>query len=193
LGVIGAGSFLVGGIFAIIQLRGIRRANNFTVLESFNERRGLAAAEIQDLIETMPVCQVPADFEAIKHAWLDRCYSVVGELNSWGQYVEEKLFDKRLYLSAFHTQLIRLGYLLEAFTEWETSRTGTRYGKRILRMAELAKRYHSLHPLHRATVVKIQRGGAEVVVFAAASGPQYELLQRTPRPIALLRIRLGAY
>lgn len=186
---------IIAAVFGSVQLRDLQRSTRFSVLSHFNERRSQFEQQIGDVIATMPICNGADDFDGHAEKWAARCRLLVGELNLWCQYVEEGLFQPRLFMSVYHSQIIRLVFVLRPFMDWEQARIGTRYGRRVIRVAESAKRYHCLNPLHRDNVIRLGRasGLTDPVAFDPRDSAELTSLLAKGRIVSEWLLRSGRF
>lgn len=149
---------IVAALLGLRQLTSLAAESRFNGAIAFQELTRSHEQSVWHVLDEFPVITDVTEIESLDPKLLQHARLVVNALNDIGQLVEERMIDQRLYFGLMHGQILRLVFLLEPFLRWEESRIGGRYGRRLLRIANRARRYHDARPIHRTTAITLRRG-----------------------------------
>jgi hypothetical protein len=167
-------------LFGLRQLRSLASEGRFNGAIAFQELTRNHEQSVWHVLEEFPVVTDVAEIDALDSEMLRHARLVVNALNDIGQLVEERMVDQRLYFGLMHGQILRLVFLLEPFLRYEESKIGGRYGRRLLRIANRARRYHDMRSIHRTTMITVRRGATVHEVYRTQLRQGWRgLLQRT--------------
>ncbi len=99
------------------------------------------------------------DFELIK------VKNVINSINRISMLIDNKIIAEETVFALCHTMIIRCEYKLKPYLEYQESKLGARYGRRIIRLSDKAKRYHTCHKHHRINSIKIFDNVKEDEIF----------------------------
>jgi len=159
---ISTGVVLLGVPIAIYNLRIITRTHHLQSLTKFMD--DLSSTEKERLY-------LHREFDRNgDHSKLDResenkIKQVINSLNRIGMLIENKVLSPESVLSISHTVIIRCFYMLEPYINYKESEIGGRYGRRIRRLDERAKRFHDIRPHQRITKIKVQNKDGSYVIY----------------------------
>lgn len=146
----------IGIIIALRELKVISKAQQIEAVREFLRDLNDTEADRKFLyskFDFSPECS-----ESLQSEDEQKVRNVINCFNRIGLLIENGLLPARLVFSICHTEIIRSVYKLESYMKYYESRIGSRYGRRLLRIAKRAKIYHDIHPWHRITKIKIDPG-----------------------------------
>lgn len=79
--------------------------------------------------------------------------SVVNTYNEIAQHIELGQLDARAFFSKYHLMVLREGWIIEAYSYYESlERNPGRWGLRVMQLLRAARAYHEVNPLHGGDV-----------------------------------------
>lgn len=161
---------LIGTIIALRNLAIIRRTHELQAFESFIDELQRSAEDRKFLFQY----SFPPNLNAIPPIDIQRLENVVNFLNRVGLLLENDILPPRFVFGMTHTVIIRCCYKLRDFLQYQENRIGGRYGRRLLQLAERAKRYHDIRPVHRKTKISIFEGSrGSTVIYETAQNQDW--------------------
>jgi hypothetical protein len=148
---------IIGTFAAVRQLTALARQSNFAGAVEFQKLTRDNETRVVKLLQSFPVVVDADEIDNLAPDVVSQAKLVINSLNDNGQLLEAGLITKRLYFGLYHTQIVRLVFLLRPLMEWEEKRSGGRYGRRLLRLDKRARRYHDMRAIHRSTVISLTR------------------------------------
>lgn len=159
---------LGGALVATRQLKSVANASRFESLTKFQALTGDVEDLVWEVLNKFPVTADPRDLDELEGSGsdlLDKASRAVNFLNEMAQLIEERLVDPRVYFSIWHSQSLRLTYVLESYIAWREAKLHGRYGRRVLRLQRYAQRYNDVRAVHRYGSVDFTRGQVRYVVY----------------------------
>lgn len=156
---------LIGTIITLRNLAIIRRTHELQAFESFIDELQCCAEDRKFLFQY----SFPANLTAIPPSDIQRLENVVNFLNRIGLLLEKNILPPRFVFGMTHTVIIRCCYKLRDFLQYQETRIGGRYGRRLFQLDERAKRYHDIRAVHRKTIISIFEGSrGSTVIYETA-------------------------
>jgi len=184
--VIAALNLLVVGVAAAFGLRQIRqigmtqRLETAKILQQVRDRNN---KQFKDFIEKFPLLSGPDDASVLTEDEVRLAWQVSDAVNDLAELLDHRLLERRIFFDLFHTQIIRVYFLLDCFFVYERQRTGGRYGLRTEKVVKRCITYHNAHPLYSSQPIMLPRNPP---VMAYAPATKSYLYNQTVRRIRWL-------
>ena len=92
--------------------------------------------------------------------------NVINSLNRIGLLIDSGVIKHEVVFSLCHTVIIRCWYKLEPYITFREKLLGARYGRRIRKLTERAKRFHDIRPFQRNKPIKIfDANGDDTIIY----------------------------
>lgn len=156
------GLVIVGALVAFRQFRRASSKARFDYLRELQKLRRDLGTSYNDFLESFPILNCPELVSELSLERIQQAHAVSDAINELAELGEHNSVDRELFYDFFHSQLIRVEFLLRPFLHAERSRRGGRYGERLERVARQARIYSFLH--YRNKPVRLPRT-PPVVVF----------------------------
>jgi hypothetical protein len=184
---------IVGLIFVVVELRGSNKKNQYdfltTARDIFQNRKQnpnyqKIFTEIEQQFKAIPhlsdetafLLQQMRFLNAMDERVFNGQMKIVHEMvNCYGDIAELlvlKDIDARVIFAKWHLMIIRELYLIEPYIYLKNIRSGGRWGQRALRMAELAKKFNDLSPIHHEPVYLLENSGQNDTFYGAIYRPR---------------------
>jgi hypothetical protein len=115
----------------------------------------------------------------------------VNALNDFADLIDFGIIDPRRVLGKYHLALARELFIAEPYIHYKILYENSgRWGYRVLRLGEMARRYNDINPVHRRPIYlrDVDRSGGEALLIYPAPTPGALMVLR---PFWAIRRRLG--
>jgi hypothetical protein len=162
---------VIGIIIAVKNLKIIAKSQRLEVIDKFiNELQSNEVArkflfkEFRfvsiDSMDEKSICEVE---------------KVINSLNRICLLIDNKLIDAEIIFGLCHTMIVRCEYQLREYIRQKEESIGGRYGRRITKLTERAKKFHDSYKNHRCNPIKINKVGFDsIIIYTTFIGNSFE-------------------
>lgn len=150
---------IIGPIIALVNFRVISNSHKLGAIIKFNEDLIQYEDDRRFLYQEFSINSTLEEKDEKK------IRNVINSLNRISMMIDNKLISSNIVFALCHTMIIRCNFKLQDYIKYQQSLLGGRYGKRIIKMAQNAKRYHDCIPEHRRTIIYLYDNKNRVYVY----------------------------
>lgn len=153
----------IGIILAIRELKEMNRTGKLQSSLTFMEKIRSSRDARERIYKELPSA-IDEMGKLKKEIRLD-AEEVINSLNELAVLVEDNAIDREMFFSICHTMIIRSWYKLEPYALYHESRIGGRYARRVGWLAQRAKLFHDINPIHRTLVIRLDVGKESIPIY----------------------------
>ncbi|MFT3784910.1 MAG: hypothetical protein QM770_01930 [Tepidisphaeraceae bacterium] len=154
--IVGAICVMIGVVYGSLSLRAMVRTNELSAAIRFLDE---VASTVPDRNAIMQEIDLFDDLAKLRREDEAAVQRVLNFFNRVALLMDKKLLPPKFVMSIFHTAIIRCCYVLQPYIEFQESRIGGRYGRKLVQLMHRAQLYHDCDPRHRVTKVKLFKKG----------------------------------
>jgi hypothetical protein len=159
----------VGIIVAIKDLKIIAKSHTLEVLDKFTNELKEHESARKYLFQSFKFESIDKVNEKSK----TEVEKVINSLNRISVLLDNKLIASNIVFALCHTQIIRCEYLLKDYIEAKQTKMGGRYGQRIRKLANRAKKFQDSYKYHRNNPISLIRGKESFEIYRTDFGSSF--------------------
>ncbi len=164
-------TILIGVVIALKNLKIIAKSQKLDVLDNFiNELK-----TSEDARKFLYQIFKSARLNKLNEKSISEIEKVINSLNRICLLLDNELIDAEIIFGLCHTMIIRCEFQLREYIKQKEKSIGGRYGRRITKLAERAKKFHDSYKKHRLNPININIVGKNSIeVYKTFIGNTFE-------------------
>lgn len=162
-GAVNALAVVVGIIFAVYNLRYIRRQLYFEAFSTFVSDSEQNAPHRTVVYNDFPVVE---DYSKVDPQLVKSAICVINFLNTTATLIERDMLPRHIVLGLMHTVIIRSWFKLERYVDYVENKTEGRYARKVRQLDVLAKAFHDSRPHQRINNVCLFSCGTSTTIHS---------------------------